>query len=481
MFEAGHAAGFAVRPPAVAGMFYPGEPAQLSAQIAGYLAQVPRVAEDASAPAPKVLVVPHAGYVYSGPVAAFAYARLARWADRFTRVVLLGPTHRVAVNGLAVPQTDAFDTPLGRVPIDRAALSALADLPQIVRSDAAHASEHSLEVQLPFLQTVLRAFTLVPLAVGRASAHEVAQVLERLWGGDETLIVISSDLSHYLPYSRAQSADRATVARILQFDETLGHDDACGATPLAGAARAARAHGLVPRLLDLRNSGDTAGDRSRVVGYCAIAYEPGAAALQSVGSRDAHEAPGDTPGDDGDPALGAALISRARNAMAAALRLPLRSEPDHPLLRRHGATFVSLHHQGVLRGCVGRLEATRPLEDDVRSNAVAAAFQDPRFAPVQRAEYASLEVEVSVLEAPQPIIVRSEAEALAAARPGVDGIVLQWREQRATFLPQVWEQLPDPQVFFAALKRKAGLAPGFWAQDVQVSRYRVRRFEESNR
>ncbi|HEY2925902.1 AmmeMemoRadiSam system protein B [Piscinibacter sp.] len=260
------------RPAAVAGLFYPAEPQALQALIAQSLAGA---APGGAAAAPKLLLVPHAGYVYSGAVAGHAYARLAAARSRIRRVVLLGPTHRVAVRGLAAPRAAAFDTPLGRVAIDRAALAQLADLPQVQFNDAAHAQEHSLEVQLPFLQRVLGDFTLVPLAVGDASAVEVAQVIERLWGGDETLIVISSDLSHYLPYAQAQAVDRATVERILQLDPALDHQQACGATPLAGALLAARAHRLAPRLLDLRNSGDTAGDRARVVGYCAIAFEAG--------------------------------------------------------------------------------------------------------------------------------------------------------------------------------------------------------------
>jgi hypothetical protein len=418
--------------------------------------------------APKLLVVPHAGYVYSGPVAANAYALLAPWRDQITRVVLLGPTHRVAVRGLAAPTVSAFETPLGRVPIDHAALALIADLAQVVASDEAHAQEHSLEVQLPFLQTVLGDFKLVPLAVGRAGAEEVAQVLERLWGGDETLIVISSDLSHYLPYRQAQAADRATVDRILRLDPALDHHQACGATPLAGALLAARAHGLSARLLDLRNSGDTAGDRSRVVGYCAIGFEPGTPAAD----------PQRAQGSEQDAALGAALVARARNAIADAFALPTGHEPGHAALGAPGATFVTLKLRGELRGCVGALQAVRPLADDVRMHALCAAFRDSRFEPLQVDEFDELEIEVSLLEPALPLPARSEGDAHAALRPGVDGVILEWRGQRATFLPQVWEQLPEPREFLAALKRKAGLPTDFWAPDLQLSRYRVRKFLE---
>ncbi len=194
-------------------------------------------------------------------------------ARAISRVVLLGPAHRVVLDGLAAPHAEAFETPLGRVAVDAAALTALDDLPQVTRSERVHEREHSLEVQLPFLQTLLgSSFTLVPLVVGDAGAEAVAQVLERLWGGDETLIVVSSDLSHYLPYEQAQAADHATAQRILALDGALTPHEACGAAAINGALLAARRHGLAPRILDLRNSGDTAGDRDRVVGYAAIAF-----------------------------------------------------------------------------------------------------------------------------------------------------------------------------------------------------------------
>ncbi len=261
----------AVRPPAVAGAFYPGDARILAADLRQMLADVP----PAPGRQPKAVIAPHAGYIYSGPTAAAVYARLAPWKDVVTRVILLGPTHRVPVRGLAAPAADAFATPLGTVAIDRAALASLADLPQVVVSDAAHAPEHSLEVHLPFLQAVLGDFTLVPLAVGHAPATAVAEVLERLWGGPETLVVISSDLSHFLPYAAAREVDDATCRRILHLDTDIAPDEACGAYPINGLLLAARRHGLRPLLVDHCNSGDTAGDKSRVVGYGAFAfYEP---------------------------------------------------------------------------------------------------------------------------------------------------------------------------------------------------------------
>jgi AmmeMemoRadiSam system protein B len=269
----------ALRPAAVAGMFYPGTPAVLAAAVHAYLADAGGVSAD-NEPVPKALIVPHAGYVYSGPVAAPAYRCLAAGRSSLKRVVLLGPVHRVPIRGLALPAAAAFATPLGSVAVDAAASARALELPQVRVSEAAHALEHSLEVQLPFLQTVLDEFLIVPFAVGDATPEEVAQVIDRLWGGPETLIVVSSDLSHYHPYAAAQRIDRGTTAAILALDSALDHEQACGATPINGFALCARRHGLRPRLLDLRNSGDTAGDKSRVVGYAAFAFTDAARTVE---------------------------------------------------------------------------------------------------------------------------------------------------------------------------------------------------------
>jgi AmmeMemoRadiSam system protein B/AmmeMemoRadiSam system protein A len=476
----------ATRPPAVAGLFYPARDDELRQQVDDLLhgAGVP-----AQAPVPKALIAPHAGYVYSGPVAATAYARLAPAAGRIRRVVLLGPVHRVAVRGLALPGVARCSTPLGEIAIDAALADAIRDLPQVLESPRAHAPEHSLEVQLPFLQRALGRFTLLPLAVGDATAGEVAQVLDRVWGGDETLIVVSSDLSHYLPYDAARAADRASVDTMLALDARLDHQQACGATPVNGLLLAARRRGLRIELLDLRNSGDTAGDRSRVVGYAALAlYEPpatargegadarGTAATAAAGALAAS-------GESGTAAAaldarGPILLAQARTAIAAALGLPHEPAPDAPFLHAPGATFVTLKCDGELRGCVGALQPVRALGVDVRHNACAAAFDDTRFLPLLRAEYARLAVEVSVLGPAQDVPAADEADLLRQLQPGVDGLTIAYRGRRATFLPQVWEQLAEPREFLRQLKRKAGLSPDFWSIELQVSRYTVEKFAE---
>ena len=257
-----------IRPAAVAGMFYPANPAELRAEVDGLLADA-AVREDSEAP--KALVVPHAGYVYSGQVAASAYAMLGALRGKVRRIVLFGPAHRAYVSGIALPAADCFATPLGQIPIDKEAVARVVGLPGVSENAGAHAFEHSLEVQLPFLQCVLGSFKLVPLAVGDAEPADVARVIEALADDPGTLIVISSDLSHYHPYGMAARIDRATAERILTLSADINHEQACGATPINGALMWARRHGMRIELIDLRNSGDTAGDKNRVVGYASFA------------------------------------------------------------------------------------------------------------------------------------------------------------------------------------------------------------------
>jgi len=266
-----------IRPAAVAGSFYPSHRQTLADNIHVLLNQAAEnsqslISTDMPSVPPKAIVVPHAGYIYSGQTAAIAYNILARWHDTIKRVILLGPVHRVPVRGLALPDVDAFTTPLGEVNLDKAAIASVTKMKQVVVNYPAHAQEHSLEVQLPFLQSVLDDFKLVPLAVGDASAEEVAEVIEALWGGPETIIVVSSDLSHFLPYSVATEVDKSTVKNILNMQGSLTHHQACGGTPVNGLIVAAKKHHLHPTLLDLCNSGDTAGDKNRVVGYAAFAF-----------------------------------------------------------------------------------------------------------------------------------------------------------------------------------------------------------------
>ncbi|HWH70705.1 MAG TPA: AmmeMemoRadiSam system protein B [Candidatus Sulfotelmatobacter sp.] len=259
-----------IRPAAVAGQFYPRDADVLRRTVEELLAQAPPPGERV----PKALIAPHAGYIYSGPIAASAFSQLIPARGLIQRVVLLGPAHFVAVHGLAATSAEAFATPLGRVLVDLAAMRQVSLLPQVKVLDAAHAEEHSLEVQLPFLQVVLREFTLVPLLIGEASPEQVSQVLDALWGGPETCLVISSDLSHYYSWHTARRLDGATAQAIEGLQpERIRPNQACGHIGVQGLLQAGRQHGLHAHTLDLRNSGDTAGPREQVVGYGAFGFE----------------------------------------------------------------------------------------------------------------------------------------------------------------------------------------------------------------
>jgi MEMO1 family protein len=446
-----------VRNAAVAGMFYPGDPRALAAELDELFGGVEEAGPRLGFP--KALIVPHAGYIYSGPVAARAYDELAAARGIVRRVVMLGPTHRVAVRGLAIPTDEAFATPLGRIAIDRAALDSVRRFPQVVASDRAHLQEHALEVQLPFLQRQLGDFALAPFAVGMASVEEVAQVIEALWGGPETLIVISTDMSHYHPYAEARQIDGHTVSRIAHFATDLDHEEACGATPLNGFLAVARRRSLGMKLLAACNSGDTAGGKGQVVGYSSFAlYEPGS--------------------DIGSDQAGKTLLAIARSAVEAKL-FGSAQTVEADWLRQAGATFVTLTRDGALRGCIGSLEARRPLGVDVAENAVAAALRDPRFAPMTPEEWPSVRVEVSLLSAPKPMRFADEADLLSQIRVGEDGLILECDGRRATFLPQVWETLPEKTLFLRELVRKAGLASDTRLGRCKVWRYKVTKWKEA--
>lgn len=445
-----------IRPPAVAGSFYPGEPRALAVELDDLLGGVPHL--EPRLGFPKALIVPHAGYVYSGEIAARAYDELAPARGTVSRVILLGPAHRVSVRGLAAPGADAFATPLGNVPVDREALRTVQDMPQVVTSDAAHAPEHCLEVQLPFLQKVLGAFTLVPFAVGTASVREVAEVIERLWGGPETLIVVSTDLSHYHPYREAKRIDGATLERVRSFATDIDHEEACGATPLNGLLSVAKKRQMSVQLLAACNSGDTAGGKGQVVGYGALALRQG----EGVSQADA----------------GSTLLSIARGSIEAEINKKTMVAPEDRWLAQGGASFVTLMCAGSLRGCIGSLEAVRPLGIDVAENARGAAFRDPRFGALTGQEWLQCQVEVSLLSAPKLLRFADEDALLAQLCPGEDGVILESAGRRGTFLPQVWDALPEPRQFMRELAKKAGLARDERFARCRVSRYRVIKWSE---
>jgi len=452
-----------IRPPAVAGFFYPEDPGELRAAVDAYLSGARQSnLEDPETPWPKAVIAPHAGYVYSGAVAASVYTRLEAAQGTVRRVILLGPSHRVGFSGLAVPSAEAYVTPLGAVPIDAHAIAQIAGFSQVRLLDDAHAQEHSLEVHLPFLQTVLGEFQLVPIVVGDATPEDVARVLEALWGGPETLVVVSSDLSHYHDYATANAMDSETCRAIqmLQIDK-VSTEGACGGRPIRGLMALAQRHDLRITLVDLRNSGDTAGPRDKVVGYGSFIVEEGE--RQRLAEKFRRR-------------LGDIARRAIRNGLSTSKEPDLSTTLLPPRLSAPRASFVTLEHEGRLRGCIGSLVPHQPLAVDVAQNAYRAAFKDPRFEPLTLDEYEDIDLSISILSVPVPMKFASEADLISKLRPGVDGLILEDGNNRGTFLPQVWQHYPEAPVFLQHLKTKAGFDPQYWADNLRVWRYTTESF-----
>ncbi len=454
----------AIRSSAIAGSFYPADPAALQHQVEGFLsaARAP-----ASAEVPKAIIAPHAGYIYSGPIAASAYARLAPARGRIDRVVLIGPSHRVPFRGIAVDTgAEAWRTPLGDVPLDRKMIGRLMERGLASTLEQAYEGEHALEVHLPFLQAALGTFQLVPLVAGDAAPEAVAALLEEAWGGPETLIVISTDLSHYLDYGACQASDLKAAEAIERLDIAgLGSDDACGRVPVRGMLLAASRRGMSIARLDLRNSGDTAGPRDRVVGYGSWAlFEPQSAKIEV----DETEAAIRTIG----PKLLAMASASILHGLTEGKPAPVAGDLPE-ILTAPGAAFVTIKKRGDLRGCIGSPQAWRSLAKDVTDHAFNAAFRDPRFPPLGKEEVEGLTLSVSVLTPPEPMSIASEADLLAQLRPGVDGLIIEDAGRRALFLPAVWESIPEAHAFLRELKRKAGMPDNHWSAAFTASRFRA--------
>ncbi|PTX92573.1 AmmeMemoRadiSam system protein B [Opitutus sp. ER46] len=470
-----------VREPAVAGLFYPKDPGVLGRTVDAYLA----AAKTSPTGELRALICPHAGYDYSGPVAASGFALLR--GSSFATVVLLSPAHYAAIDFAAVSDADIYRTPLGDVPVAPQARELARHAPfaldhpldvqrppwadQASRplprpgEDQADTWEHSGEVEVPFLQRSLGSFQLLPVVMGRVDPAAAARALDR-FVDDRTLLVVSTDLSHYHSAAQARRLDRRWVDAVLALDlRQLATQEACGLVPVQTLVHLARQRGWEARLLDLRNSGDTAGDSSRVVGYAAVAFyaRPAGATLNAE-----------------ERSLLLALARRTVVATAGNEELPAPGElANRPSLTASRAVFVTLTRHGQLRGCIGNLLARGPLYAAVIDNARSAAREDPRFSPVRPAEVAGLEIEISVLSAPLPLPFTSPDDLLRQLRPGVDGVILRVPAGTATYLPQVWQQLPDKTEFLDTLAQKAGGRAGDWRRPgVEVAVYQVASFRE---
>lgn len=447
-----------IQPMGVTGVFYPAGRDECGAMVRACLERA-----DPPPLRPKAVVAPHAGFVYSGEIAGEAYRLLGRRRGEIKRVVVLGPNHRVALKGMAVSPADAWDTPSGPLRVDWAGLNRILRRPDVAVSDQPFRREHSIEVQLPFIREALGEVEILPVLVGDAKPEQTAEVLEALWGGDETAIVVSSDLSHYHDYATAQAkdADAGRAIEALRVD-LLKDDQACGRKGIYGLIRRARDLDMRVTTLDIRNSGDTRGAKDRVVGYGAFAFEY---------------------------ARGARLDDRCRSVMLdvaqrvvqhgarTGARPVLEFEGVLPRpLRAIRACFVTLTIGGKLRGCIGSLVGHRPLIDDVADNAWKAAFGDPRFPKLREDELERLEFHVSILSNWRPIRFADEADLVRQLRPDLDGLVIRDLGKRAIFLPGVWEGIPDPKLFLTRLKQKAGLGAEHWSATFEAWRYSAESF-----
>ena len=500
-----------IREPAVAGRFYPGRAEHLAREVDDHVEAARAALRDReesarSASSGRALpgdggrlvavIAPHAGYVYSGPTAGYAYASID--PAQVERVVLLGPAHFVAVDGIGLSTAAAWRTPLGDVPLDADVADLLAREYDVVGpADDAHGPEHSLEVQVPFLQRVLdEGWHLVPLIVGADLPDEVSEIVTSCAAMPRTLVVVSTDLSHYLGYEEALAQDGRTIRSVVhRRPGAIGTSDACGRHPLRGLLTAAEAQGWTVRLLDARNSGDTAGDRDRVVGYAAFSVTAGPATeppdTPAAGTR-AGTGRAEPPSGRVPPESRDALLALARrtieDALAAGGRRPDFAIEDwsgadrvatDPVLTDPGAAFVTLRSaSGDLLGCIGSLTARQPLVADVAEHAFDAAFRDPRFPAMTRERARGMVIDISVLSPSRPFPCADYAD-LRARIPVGSGLVVSAGRHRATFLPAVWEQLPDPDDFLAALWRKAGLAPGEWPRGTQIEVYESEEFAEA--
>jgi len=458
-------ADLSTRTAAVAGRFYPGEPQALRKQVAHLLEKGSgkTLAGDIRA-----LVLPHAGYRYSGIVAAAGYRQVE---DDVDRVILLGPSHRVRLKGASIAEVAAYETPLGSVALDPLA-STLRRSPLFHATEDPHRKEHSLEVQLPFLQVRLGTFTIVPILTNDTDPARLAATLSP-HVNEATLIIASSDLSHYHPYTEAVSLDRQCIRAITSMDlsgvETC---EACGKEAVLTLMHLARIKGWNARLIDYKNSGDTGGGNDRVVGYASIAFLGGK-------ERQARMERNDLSYEDK-----VSLLKLARSAIESKLgtgRQVIRPKSPAPALLEDRGCFVTLHKNGRLRGCIGSIEPVSTLLACIEEHAVSAAFHDPRFPPVTVEELESVDIEISVLTVPEDLAFTSGENLKAQLEPDIHGVILSSGLRKSTFLPQVWEQLPDKEAFLHHLCIKGGMAGDAWRNpSTKVQVYKAEAFGEKD-
>lgn len=456
-----------IRETAVAGLFYPADLYQLDKDLDGYLEHITPTLGGR----PHIMIVPHAGYKYSAIVAAHAYKKLYPFKHKINKVFLLGPSHSVFVDGVALPAAKKFKTPLGTINVDETVVTELKKNPLFKTSAKAHKKEHSLEVQMPFLQKTLDNFTIIPMLYGEADFKQIAAALLPYLQDETAILIVSADLSHYLDYDTARTIDEQTAEQIAN-SINVNHHQSCGATAVNTAMELARAQGLVPQLLDMVNSGDVSNDKTKVVGYGAWVYqEPEEApVLPKLEQEQKNLQNFARHYKDSLLKIVAKSLKRAVHHQP-----PYRPERDNfnDVLFNKGASFVTLHKNGNLRGCIGSLLPIKAIAADLADNTFSAAMQDKRFAPVKAKELNDITFTISLLTNFEEINFSSYEDLLAQIQPDIDGILLQDGKREGLFLPAVWKELPDKQEFITQLKIKAGLSPAYWSNNIKFFRFRT--------
>lgn len=459
------------RNPAVAGIFYPYEPEALNSELNKHLgASVPRHFLQ-----PQILVVPHAGYRYSAATAAKAYQVLQAYSGNIRNVILVGPAHYVHVKGAAVPKNEYWTTPLGKIALNRQIINNLVSDSGFVYNDKAHKKEHSLEVQLPFLQKVLKNFQIAPVVYGDVSPETLAKALEPYLKRPDTLIIFSADLSHYYDDATAKIIDSQTEEMVAAGKAEIESHMSCGAPGINAAILLARKAGLRPTLLDMRNSGAAGGDKSGVVGYGAWSFTDAEMhkddkPLSSLEQE--WESLRNFAGLYGKDILKIAGEAVNEAVLNKGYYKPTRKEYDNNLFNR-GAAFVTINKNGKLRGCMGSLLANQAIAFDVAQNAYSAALEDNRFSPLTKEDLKDITLSVSLLTGFERINYKDEQDLLSRLKPGADGLVIRAGNRQGVFLPSVWKELPERADFLNNLKVKAGMTPSFWSNNIKVYRFRA--------
>jgi len=452
-----------VRKSVIAGSWYPGSKDDLSKMLDGFFGN----AEKEDLGEIKAVIAPHAGYIYSGQVAAFSFKQIE--GKDYNKVIILAPTHHYPFNGASIANYTHYETPLGEVRISPLSKDLMKESQLISSIPAAHSKEHSAEIEIPFLQKALKNFEIVPIIIGRMSREEIDEfsdlIIRHL--DEKTLIVTSTDLSHYHPYDEAVSMDTSCINSIIALDIKKAEGcEMCGYFPVLITMRIAEKLNWSTKLLKYANSGDVTGDRSGVVGYTAIAFYKRK----------------NNPHNELNEEQKKYLLKLARDTVELYVKEGKKLEPetDDLELKKNKGVFVTLEKGGQLRGCIGHIQPIQSLYLDVRDNAINAAVHDPRFSPVGKDELDKIEIEVSVLTTPELIEVNSPEEYLEKIQASIDGIIIDYKGRGATYLPQVWEMLPDKEEFLSHLCEKAFLPGDCWKEkEVKIYRYRVVAFKES--